>query len=177
MIFSTQSALIFVYTIGFYSLSPFVFHILGYTAIQNGFFYAIYAAGIVLGAWFLATWLKDLNAEKTFKAAIILYPILFIISAIIFSFSQIGALIAAFSFLLGFMCGIAAPLTLFLCMDGFTEDKGAASAMQSFVKMFFTGVALLACNFFQLSNFVVLVFIFLGVSIVMAGLFYFEKKL
>lgn len=177
MIFNLQSALIFVFTIGFYSLSPFIFHALGYTALQNGLFYSVYAIGIVLGAWSLASGLKQMDARKTFRLSLILYFGLFSAFAIAFSFIQAAWLIIVFSFILGFICGVAAPLTLFLCMQGFKENKGAASAMQSFVKMFFTGVVLLACNFFQLSNFSQLMLIFLSISLIMMAFYRLEKYL
>lgn len=77
MIFSPLSSFIFVFTIGYYSLSPFIFHSLGFTPMQNGLFYAVYSLGIVLGSLILATVLAQNNSKRTFTLMIILYPIYF----------------------------------------------------------------------------------------------------
>lgn len=81
-----------------------------------------------------------------------------------------------FAFCLAFMCGTAAPLALSLCMEGFSTDKGSGSAMQSFVKMFFTGIALFLCNFVELHHFIELITIFFFVSIAMAILYYYDLR-
>ena len=168
MIFNLLSALIFIFTIGFYSLTPFIFHALGFSALQNGLFYSIYAVGIVAGAFSLSSWLAQYDSRKTFLAILWLYPLFFLISIALFDWLHDPLwLILSFSWILAFLCGVIAPLALSLCMTGFTENRGAASAVQSFVKMFFTGVGLLCFNFIFLSNFFLLSLIFLVISCVM----------
>jgi multidrug resistance protein len=172
MIFNYISAMLFVFTIGYYSLSPFIFHLLGFSPVQNGLFFTAYAVGLAAGALFLAHILVRYNSEKMFLTMMILFPIFFLINAGAFLlFNHSAYLIIIFSFILAFLCGIAAPLTMALCLHGFNQDKGAASAVQSFVKMFLTGVALLACNFVILHNFIELIIIFGIISLIMLVLY------
>lgn len=172
MIFNLLSSLVFIFTIGFYSLTPFIFHALGFSALQNGLFYSVYATGIVSGAFSLSTWLSKNNSQKTFLTILYIYPLLFIVAIGLFHWLHDPLwLILLFSWVLAFLCGVSAPLILLLCMTGFTENRGAASAVQSFVKMFFTGVGLLCFNFVILSNFFLLSLIFLIISSVMLILY------
>src|SRR5260363_307548 len=47
-------------TIGYYSVSPFAFHNLGYSPVQNSLFYLSYAAAILAGSWLMGSVLNSL---------------------------------------------------------------------------------------------------------------------
>lgn len=170
-VFNLLSALIYVFTIVYYSLSPFIFHKMGISPLMNGFLNTIYAVGLASGAFALSSVLHGYDSEKTFFGCIIAYFLLFTISSVIFSFYIDLMLIEIFAFTLAFTCGIASPLTLSLCMKGFQEHKGAASAVQSFIKMFFTGIALLCFNFIELYRFSELMLFFLIISVIIILLY------
>ncbi|MCE3269110.1 MAG: Multidrug resistance protein [Burkholderiales bacterium] len=159
MCFNFISALIFVFTIGYYGYMPFILVKMNFTPVENGVVYSIYALFIVLGSLSLGTYLKKVNSKTLFSFCCISY----LLSSIVFLFyfnnispsSPITIII--FTAILSFLCGVASPLVLSLCLTGFTYDKGAASAVQGFVKMFFTGVALFIFNFIPLKSIVNLV--------------------
>ena len=46
-------------------------------------------------------------------------------------------------------------------MQGFKKDKGIASAVQSAIKMFFTGVGLIIFSYIKLESILQIVFIFI----------------
>lgn len=171
MIFCFLSSLIMVFTIGYYSLIPFVLHLMGINAAENGLMCVPYAGGLTLGAYTLSTILNRFSAEKTFIATICFYLLFFTIFSVISTWYASIGLIALFGFVIGFICGISAALTLSLCMQGFQQNRGAASAMQAAIRYFFTGAVLLSCNFIEITGLNQLVLIFLGISFVIAILY------
>ncbi len=171
LIFNLLSALILVFTLGYYSLSPFVFHQLGISPALNGVLYISYAAGLVTGAFLLSLVLHKFDSHRTFISAVFCYLVLCGAAAVFFSYQVNILTIIIFSFALSLICGVAAPLTLTLCLQGFQENKGAASAVQGSMRMFFSGLVLLACNFIVLDYFYQLVLIFLGISVIMLLLY------
>jgi MFS family permease len=162
MALNFASAFIFVVTIAYYSYMPFILHNYQYYPIENAVIYMIYAAGIVLGSFLLAKNLSALNTETILKYCILLYFVfsgLFIISFFLMPKSLILIILATIGF--SILCGISAPLTLSMCMYGFTANKGAASAVQSFIKMFFTGIALMVFNFISMKSMISLMLCYL----------------
>lgn len=154
MSFNFISALIYVFTIGYYCYMPFILVKLNFTPIENGAIYSVYAAFLILGSLSLGKYLNRINSKVLFSfccGGYMLNSVAFFIYFNNISASS-TAVIIIFSAVLSFLCGIAAPLTLALCLTGFNQDKGAASAVQSFVKMFFTGVALFIFNFIPLHS-------------------------
>ena len=167
MFFNFFSSLMFVFTIGFYSLTPFVFKALGLAPIENGLFYGIYAIGLVAGSLGLATVFSKMNSEKTFFWGLVLFFILFTLGLAVFSFTNSLILIGIFSFILAFLCGLVAPLVMSLCLEGFSVNKGAASAVQSLIKLGFSGVVLFMFNFVELYSFIDILMIFEVIAIVL----------
>lgn len=176
MIFSVLSSLIMIFTLGFYSLSPFIFHSMGFNAVVNGVMCIPYALGLVSGAYALSTVFYHLDSEKTLSYSILFYFIFFVVMSLLTIFYVNLWVIGFFACIVGATCGLAASLSLSLCMQGFHENRGAASAVQAFVRYFFAGVGLLGCNFIELTHFYQLSFIFLVVSVVMIILNGFECK-
>lgn len=176
MIFNSISAMIGVLTIGYYSLTPFLFHVLGLSPVENALFYLLYAFSLALGALSHSTVFATQDPKKIFFITLILFPLQFCIFSIIFYFLPSITLVVLFSLITAFLCGISSPLAVALCMDGVSQDKGAASAVQSFVKFFFIGVALLIFNFVELQNFLDLTVIFLIISIVMIAFYVLERQ-
>lgn len=159
MLYSLSSALVFVFTIGYYATSPFAFHALGYSPIQNSLFYLAYSAAILAGSWATATVLAPMPSTTTYAWTLIY----FLVGCAIFFWIPLDAhalWIVLFSFFIGLGCGVAAPLTLVLSMGGVEKERGAASALQGAVKMFFTGIFMLLFDLFHISSFVELLYIF-----------------
>lgn len=174
MIFCFLSSLIMVFTMGYYSLIPFVLHPMGINAAENGLMCVPYAGGLTLGAYTLSTFLHRFSSEKTFIATICFYLLFFSAFSIISIWHTNIWLIGLFGFVVGFICGISAALTLSLCMQGFQQNRGAASAMQAAIRYFFTGAVLLSCNFIEITNLNQLALIFLGVSLAITVLYSIE---
>jgi len=66
-----------------------------------------------------------------------------------------------FSFFLGSICGVAAPLALVLSMSGVETNRGASSALQGAIKMFFTGVFLVLFDAVSIVDFNSLIEVFM----------------
>lgn len=167
MVFCVLSSLTMTFTLGFYSLMPFIFHHMGINALINGLMSFPYASGVVLGAFGLSTFFYAFDSEKTFKFMIFCMLILFMITLIITVFYLNLLVIGVFAFIMGFMCGNMSALSMSLSMQGFQSNIGAASAIQAFIRYFFAGLGLLCCNFIELKYFYQLVLIFLAISIIM----------
>lgn len=167
------SAFIFVVTIAYYSYMPFILHSYDYSPIENALVYIIYAMGIVSGSFLLAKYLSKLSSEFVFKACLLLYftfSVLFIVAFLFIPKSLLLIFLVTATF--STLCGISAPLTLSMCMHGFTANKGAASAVQSFIKMFFTGIALMAFNFISMHSMISLMLCYFILCFLILACFY-----
>lgn len=169
MVYSLSSALVFVFTIGYYATSPFAFHALGYSPIQNSLFYLAYSVALLSGSWATATLLVKIPSAKTYSWTIIYFLVGFAGFFFIPLDTQ-ALLIAIFSFFVGFGCGVSAPLTLVLSMSGVEKERGAASALQGAIKMFFTGIFMLLFDLFHISSFVELLYIFFIVALCLGAI-------
>ena len=165
---SLLSALIYVYTIGFYNMLPFVLHHINISVVVNGYISGLYACGLAIGAFCLHKYLYKCSSNKLFSKLTILY-IIFLATTFIYLKlinSPSVLMIALFGVIMGFMCGIIAPLTLSMSMGVFTKNKGIASSVQSFIKMFFTGVGLILFSYINLDSVIQIVTIFFIFSII-----------
>jgi hypothetical protein len=61
-------------------------------------------------------------------------------------------------------------------LQGFTSNKGAASAVQGFIKMFFTGIALMFFNFIPMYRMESLMICFVTLSCLILGCYYIGKS-
>ncbi len=150
--YSLCSALVFVFTIGYYSISPFAFYTLGYSPVENSLFYLSYSAAILAGSWLMGGALNAVPSKRLYLYTLLLYSAIFLLFFLL-DFDKNPLLILLFSFLVGFTSGICAPLTLVLSMGGVEINKGAASALQGGIKMLFTGIFMLLFNFTQIKKF------------------------
>lgn len=168
MAYSLSSALVFVFTIGYYATSPFAFHALGYSPVQNSLFYLAYSAAILAGSWAMGSVLVKLPSARLYLGTIVYY----VVVCVLFRWIDVdgsGWRIAVFSFLIGFGCGVAAPLALVLSMGEVEKNRGAASALQGAIKMFFTGIFMMLFYLTQVKSFASLLNIFLIVALLLAG--------
>lgn len=166
--YSVASALIFSFTIAYYATAPFAFAALGVSPLVNSLFYILYSVSIIAGSFFnsWATW----PAKKTYGAGLVAYAAIFAVAACA---DLDGSLlrIGVFSVALGFTCGVMAPLTLTLSMTTVETARGAASALQGAIKMFFTGVLLVVFDSVLIAGFRNIVLIFLGFAAALVLLF------
>jgi MFS family permease len=144
------STLIYIFTIGYYCYMPFILVRLNFTPVENGLTYTVYAGGLFLGSLSLRVYLNKFSSTKLFLGCCGLYILVSGSFYLYFTHANSVLGIIFYSALLSFLCGVAAPLTLSLCLTGFEQNKGAASAVQSFVRMFFTGIILYIFNFIPL---------------------------
>ena len=160
MSYSIASALIFAFTIGYYATSPYAFHALGYSPLINSLFYLAYSAAILLGAWLMGSVFSGIRLHRLYLGSIIAYGALCLI-ALPLEISNSGLKIVVFSFFLGSICGVAAPLALVLSMSGVETNRGASSALQGAIKMFFTGVFLVLFDAVSIVDFNSLIEVFM----------------
>ncbi|WP_084766536.1 MFS transporter [Xenorhabdus cabanillasii] len=163
--FSIASSLIFSYTIGYYSISPYIFNKLGFNPIENSLFYLIYSSGIIFGSWLTGRSFIKLTSKKLYLLSLIFY--LLIILLFLFIDLKTPINIIVFSFLLAVISGCSSPLSLVLCMENITENKGAASALQGALKMSFTGIFMLFFDLFHITSFHQLINIFMIFTILL----------
>jgi len=158
--YSIASALMFSFTIGYYSASPYAFHALGYSPVTNSLFYLSYSTAILFGAWLLSSVLSAIRSPRLYLGAIMSYSAIFLI-ALALNISDSGLKIVIFSFFLGATSGVGGTLALVLSMSSVETSRGATSALQGAIKMFFTGVFLLAFDAIHIVNFSSLIEVFL----------------
>ncbi|AJP60142.1 hypothetical protein UC34_24825 (plasmid) [Pandoraea vervacti] len=170
MAFSLSSALVFVFTIGYYTASPFAFHALGYAPVQNSLFYLAYSGAILAGSWAMGNILVKVPSVRLYLGTIVYYLAVCALFRWL-SVDTSGWMIAALSFMIGFGSGVAAPLTLVLSMSIIEKHRGAASALQGAIKMFFTGVSMTLFYLTQVTSFSSLIDVFLVVAALLASLF------
>ncbi|WP_116139323.1 multidrug effflux MFS transporter [Trinickia diaoshuihuensis] len=145
MVYSVVSALLFAVTIGYYTISPFIFQDhYRLTPAQNGLLYVFYAVGIVIGSFatrkLVARWAPEtvLRTSLTFLvvvsggavAACVMLP----------NVGLLTMLVLAFSIAVG--CGVSSPLLLGLSLHPFPMLAGAGSALQGTIKMAGAGLTL-----------------------------------
>ncbi|MFE7115852.1 MFS transporter [Streptomyces sp. NPDC057654] len=165
--YSIASALIFSFTIAFYATAPFAFDALGVSPLGNSLFYILYSVSIICGSFF-NSWISW-TPKDTYLRGLAAYLVIFAVSAFADLDSSLWK-IGVFSVALGFTCGVVAPLTLTLSMTMVEKSRGAASALQGAIKMFFTGLLLLAFDSVVITGFTTIVLIFLGFAAVLLAL-------
>ncbi|WP_426577218.1 MFS transporter [Xenorhabdus stockiae] len=168
--FSIASSLIFSYTIGYYSTSPYIFHKLGYSPIENSLFFIIYSAGIIFGSWLLGRQFIRITSKKLYLLSLIFYSFILVFFSLQNLETPINIMI--FSFLLATVSGVTAPLSLILCMENVTKNKGAASALQGALKMSFTGVFMMCFDLFHITEFHQLMNIFMIFTILLFVIYF-----
>lgn len=179
VIISLLSALIYVYTIGFYNMLPFVLHKLNISVLYNGFINSFYACSLAIGAFVLHRYLYEIRSEMLFSRVILSLTVCFLFSTFLFYFLHIYNIYVwviitiIWGGFIGFLCGVVAPLTLSMCMNGFAENKGIASSVQSSIKMFFTGIGLLLFSQFELVSLLQVSIIFLILTLIIITLWCF----
>ncbi|MED7819194.1 MULTISPECIES: MFS transporter [unclassified Francisella] len=170
------SALVYVYSISFYNMLPFVLHNLHINVVTNGFINSIYALSLATGAFCLQRYFYKYSSEKILSILIKLYLIHFIVLILILEIYTNIITIIIFGAGTAFLCGVAAPLILSMCMQNLTKDKGIASATQSSIKMFFTGVGLILFSYIKLTNMIQIAIIFICIGIFAIFLWSLAKK-
>ncbi len=176
MFYNLISAAIYVFSIAYYAYMPFILFKLYFSPLENGILYAVYAVFLIGGSLSFGKYLNKFDSKKIFSNCCIA----FLLSAIIFYFyfylTNSMVAIILLSIIISFICGISAPLTLSLCMHGFSSNKkGAASAVQSFIKMFFTGITLFLFNFIPLHSMTALLLCYFILAVTITCLFLFDK--
>lgn len=166
VLYSVASAVIFAYTIGFYATSPYVFHALGYSPVGNSLFYLSYSAGILSGSWIMGHVLAGMSPGRLYIGTIAGYTVL-CAAGMPFDIGASGATIVLFSGVMGTVCGVAAPLALVLSMTGVETSRGAASALQGAIKMFFTGLFMIGFDVIHVRSFLSLNAVFAAFTLLL----------
>ncbi|MED7788667.1 MFS transporter [Francisella sp. 19X1-34] len=170
------SALVYVYSISFYNMLPFVLNNLHINVVTNGFINSIYALSLISGAFSLQRFFYKYSSEKILNIIVKAYLIYFIIFCVILLIYTNIFTIAIFGIGTAFLCGITAPLILSMCMQSLKENKGVASAVQSSIKMFFTGVGLIFFSYIELTNITEITIIYICLGILAIFLWTIAKK-
>ena len=161
-LYSFSSAVIFSFTIGFYVASPYALDAEGFNQIQISYFFSLYALGIFMGAFTSSRFTAD-RADVLYSALLLT---MFIVLIVFYNLSiSTWYIIALFSFLVAFLGGASAPLSMFFCMRYIKENKGVAGALQGSLKMFFAGIMLVFFDYVYISSMSSLVSIFLVFSV------------
>ncbi|MGG1948097.1 Bcr/CflA family efflux MFS transporter [Trinickia sp. NRRL B-1857] len=145
MVYSIVSALLFAVTIGYYTISPFIFQDhYRLTSAQNGLLYVFYAVGIVIGSFATKNIVARFTPERVLRTSL---TFLVVVSgaAVTLCVTQpdVGlTVMLIFAFLVAVGCGVSAPLLLGLSLHPFPQLAGAGSALQGTVKMAGAGITL-----------------------------------
>src|SRR3990167_4320966 len=144
MLYGIISAVVFAYTIGYFTISPFVFQQeFGLSPSLNGLLYVFYSLGIVLGSYSN----KKFLLKKFRQESLVLYCslIMVIASCGLYIVGNVASSLYAFliiTSLIAISCGISAPLLISLAILKFEKMAGAASAVQGTIKMLGTAITL-----------------------------------
>ncbi|MCC2625390.1 MAG: hypothetical protein K0R14_1263 [Burkholderiales bacterium] len=179
MLYNFASAAVYIFSIAYYAYMPFILFKLNFSPVQNGEIYSVYAIALVLGALSLAKFLNKFDSRWVFALCCVSFMLTSLSFFVYFYFSYSFAALILVSILIAFTCGISAPLTLSLCMHEFTEgsSKGAASSVQGFMKMFFTGVALLLFNVIPLHTMANLLVCYVVLSVAVISLLILDRPI
>lgn len=169
MLFSIASAVVLAFTIGFYTTAPFAFHVLNISPVKNSYFYIMYSGSLIVGA--IANSKISVKPNRVYVCCLYAYLGLFLISFVTQLPDKSIAGLVLFSIITGFICGIAAALTLTLSMNYIETSRGAASALQGSLKMFFTGVCLFIFDRVQITNFTNIALVFIAFAIILLTLY------
>ncbi|MCE3268549.1 MAG: drug:H+ antiporter family protein [Burkholderiales bacterium] len=176
MLYNFSSAIIYVFSIAYYAYMPFILFKLHFSPVETGMVYGVYAVALVFGSLSLAKYFSRFNSNTIFAVCCVSFILNSILFYVYFKFLYSPVALILLTIIIAFTCGISAPLVLSLCMGGFSTDKkGAASAVQSFIKMFFTGIALLLFNFISLQSMVSLLICYIVLSTFIICLFIIDK--
>jgi predicted MFS family arabinose efflux permease len=145
MVYSIVSALLFAVTIGYYTISPFIFQDhYRLTSAQNGLLYVFYAVGIVIGSFATKKIVARFTPEWVLRASL---TFLVVVSgaAVMLCVTQPGVgltVMLILAFLVAVGCGVSSPLLLGLSLHPFPQLAGAGSALQGTIKMAGAGLTL-----------------------------------
>lgn len=169
MAHSVGSALIMSFTLGFYAMSPYAFHALGFAPIENALFYLLYASAILTGSALAMRLPVHRASESIYAACIASFAALCGLAWLVGIGRNLPAM-AAFAMALGTLCGVAAPLALALGMThAVPHGRGAASALQGAIKMGCAGLFMLGFDLVHIRDFDALVTVFGGISLLLAA--------
>lgn len=144
-----MSALVFTLSIGYYTISPFIYqHDLGFSASENGLFYVVYALGIFLGSTIANKLTTKIQPEKSLWLGIclMLFICIFMVFINLVGYFNVYTVIIP-TFVLAISCGMTAPILIALSILSFSKAAGVASAMQGTIKMLGTGIVLALFGF------------------------------
>lgn len=158
MCYSVASAIVLSFTFGYYSTAPFAFDALHVNPMGNSFFYTLYSGALCVGAFVNSR--LTFPPHATYRCCLYAYVTLLLICSITHWVDTSLWAVGVFSCALGFICGIAAALVLTLSMTAITIMRGAASALQGALKMFFTGICLLGFDKIEIHQFTTIIDIF-----------------
>lgn len=167
MVYSMVSALLFAVTIGYYTVSPFIFQDhYRLTSAQNGLLYVFYAVGIVIGS-FATKKLVARFAPETVLRTSLTFLVAVSGAAVALCLLQPGVglqAMLAFAFLVAVGCGVSSPLLLGLSLHPFPKLAGAGSALQGAIKMAGAGLTLWLIALLRPTELTVLMTIILALS-------------
>jgi len=167
IVYSVVSALLFSVTIGYYTISPFIFQEhYRLTSAQNGLLYVFYAAGIVIGSFATKKLVARLSPETVLRISLMF---LVLVSAIGDTLClvqpNVGLLVMLLlAFLVATGCGISSPLLLGLSLHAFPKLAGAGSALQGSIKMAGSGITLWLIALFRPTDLTVLMTVILALT-------------
>lgn len=167
MNYSLLSAFIYAVTIGYYTISPFIYqNALHLTAKQNGFCYMLYALGIFFGSGITNRISKRVEPEKTLWVGIGLMVIVNVIMVLINMAGYFNAYTMLIpTFFLAITCSMTGPILISLAILPFSKLAGAASALQGTIKMLGTGVVLAIFSFVHFHSQLPMSLFFLTISV------------
>ncbi len=169
--YSVMSALVYAYTVGYYTINPFVFqNEYAFGPLANGMIYVLYSAGLFFGAYLTNKLANRHSPEKILHySTLLLIVVSFLIPLIGIKHSAL--MLIVFSTLIAILCGCAAPILLSLSILPFSEIAGSASALQGSIKMLGTALTLLFLLIFHVETSEELSMIFFVISLLLIPLF------
>ncbi len=175
--YSVMSALVFSYTIAYYTINPFVFQEqYQFTPLMNGIIYMIYSAGLFIGAYSNRKLVNFFNPENILNVSVrvlILAPFVMLFFSYLFDSFWV---ILLFSTVIAIACGFAAPVLLSLSILPFSEKAGMASALQGAIKMTGTAITLLMLLVFHIDSGMGLSLAFFVISLLFIPFIYASSK-
>ena len=177
IVYSILSALVFSYTIGYYTINPFVFQDeYSFSPSVNGIIYILYSSGLLTGSYVTKKIANRLNLKMILNFSIIGLILTSIMMVFFNYFFHSFWVILIFSSIIAICCGSSAPILIALSMLPFQKKSGVASALQGMIKMIGTATTLSFLLIFHVVTSVGLSMVFLIVSLFIILVLFLDKN-
>ena len=170
--YTLMSSFVFTISIGYYTISPFVYQEgLGISSARNGLFYIIYALGILFGANITNKLVNFYEPERVLLCGVVvmLFVSILMVFLNVFGYFSLYTVIIP-TFILATSCGLISPILTSLSLLPFQSLIGVAGGIQGTLKMLASALTLILFAFLHIKTQLPMSLFFLILTLLIASL-------